>query len=130
MPESDNKPTITTLTDIATAFAAYVAIPAALFYPVGFLSRWLQIYYPYDIKIQTAWHATAVIDKLDVVGQGALVLVPPLVLSILLSLLLGNIIYLRKGNSNRSQGQSRWRLVVWLVVWLVGVVFWRLSLNS
>jgi hypothetical protein len=68
---------ITSLTDIATAFAAYVAIPAALFYPVGFLSRRLQIYPPYSIKIQTAWHATAVSDKLDVIGQGALILISP-----------------------------------------------------
>jgi hypothetical protein len=93
MPNSGNKPTITSLTDIATAFTAYVAIPAVLFYPVGFLSRWLQIYRPYDIKIQTAWHATAVSDKLDVIGQGVLVLIPPLALSILLSILLGNVVY-------------------------------------
>jgi hypothetical protein len=82
MPNSDDNAAITSLTDIATAFAAYVAVPAALFYPVGFLSRWLQIYKPYDIKIQTAWHATAVSDKLDVIGQGVLVLIPPLALSI------------------------------------------------
>jgi hypothetical protein len=104
---SSDKSAITSLTDIATAFAAFVAIPAVLFYPVGFLSRWLQIYTPYDIKIQTAWHATAVIDKLDVVGQGALVLIPPLVLSILLSILLGNVIYLFKGAPDASQVQRR-----------------------
>jgi hypothetical protein len=38
MPNSDNKPTITSLMDIATAFTAYVAIPAASSYPVGFPS--------------------------------------------------------------------------------------------
>jgi hypothetical protein len=38
MPNSDNKPTITSLMDIVTAFTAYVAIPASSPYPVGFLS--------------------------------------------------------------------------------------------
>jgi hypothetical protein len=100
-PEPEEAPP--SLTDIATAFAAYVAIPAALFFPVGFLSRWLQIYHPYSIKIQTAWHATAVSDKLDVIGQGALILIPPLALSILLSISFGAIfLYLLKRRLNRK----------------------------
>jgi hypothetical protein len=71
--------------DIAQTVTAYLAIPALLFYPAGFLSIWLQFHNYYNLALSTAWQAASLVDRVVVMGRGATVLAVTLVVSLISS---------------------------------------------
>jgi len=89
--------------DIGQLLATYIGIPAVLLFPVGFLFYVLQIdmFYPFDFS--TAWYATSLIPASVITGQGAKVLLVPLVVSLFIASIVGRTLIVRCGKRVRQE---------------------------
>lgn len=79
------------LREAVQTFTAYLAIPLALFYPVGFFALWLQLQHEYAFRFVTAWYATTLIDRTAILGRGIWILAISLLGGVLFSWLVGRI---------------------------------------
>ena len=71
--------------EVVQTLGAYLAVPAVLLYPVGFLALFLQFVEYFDMEFYTAWYAASLADRMVVIGLGATILVVALLGSVLLS---------------------------------------------
>ena len=81
---------------------AYIGIPAALLYPVGFVAFVFQIWMFYPFNFSTAWYATSLIPIAVVTGQGVKVLLVPLVTAAVISLSFGHVLIMGYGEAFRQ----------------------------
>jgi hypothetical protein len=106
--------------EIAQTFVAYVAIPTALVYPFGFVALFLQFTRYFGFEVYTAWYATSLVNRMVVVGQGAVILAVTLFGSVLLSVMVSQILFLR-GSRPASNSVGRWVLLCGLALSSVAV---------
>ena len=126
MANSERTPSSTgpSLIGIAQTFAAYFAIPIALFYPIGFLALWIQIYhYAPGLRLETAWHGVSLVHRVTIIGQGIQVLLGSLVFSLVFAMLFSNLFYFlhniytrRQRISDNTQSKLRTVLVTVLAL--------------
>jgi hypothetical protein len=101
--------------DIAKAaqtLAAYLAIPALLLYPFGFVAFFLQFTRYFGLDFYTASYAASLANRMVVIGQGATILVAALVGSVLLSGIVGQILLRHENRTNSSPFRRRLMRVV------------------
>jgi hypothetical protein len=89
--------------DTLQTLAAYVALPAVLLYPFGFLALFVQFTKYFGLDFYTAWYAASLVNRMVVIGQGATILVIALLGSVLLT---GKISQILLRHENRT-GSSR-----------------------
>jgi hypothetical protein len=108
------------LRDIAETLTAYLAIPALLLYPFGFLALFVQFARYFEFEFYTAWYAASLVNRVVAIGLGFSILVVTLVGSVLLSGLVSQIL-LRHDNgahvrSLRRQGSLRFKLALVAII--------------
>jgi hypothetical protein len=78
--------------DIVQALAAYVAIPVALLYPVGFFALFAQFVNYYFLDLYTAWYAASLVNRMVAIEQGVTILALALMASVVLSASIARIL--------------------------------------
>ncbi|MFL5992053.1 MAG: hypothetical protein ACJ73W_08685 [Rubrobacteraceae bacterium] len=91
---------------IAQTLAGYLALPAVLLYPFGFVALFAQFTHYFGLDFYTAWYATSLVDRVVVLGQGALILAAALIGSVLLAGTVGQI-FLWHDNSGAARHFER-----------------------
>jgi len=90
------------LAQTVQTLVAYVAAPAVLAYPFGFVVLWLQFVRYYKMDFYTGWYAVSLINRIVVLGMGATILFITLVGSVLLSWIVGRILQLKNSANSSS----------------------------
>jgi hypothetical protein len=75
----------TSFLDVLQALAAYVVVPVALLYPVGFFSLFAQFMNYFSLDVYTAWYAASLVNRMVAIEQGFTILAFALVVSVVLS---------------------------------------------
>jgi len=70
---------------IAQTLAGYLALPAVLLYPFGFVALFAQFTHYFGLDFYTAWYAASLVNRGVTLGQGATILAAALIGSVLLS---------------------------------------------
>ena len=113
--------------DLAQTLAAYLAAPAVLVYPFGFLALFVQFSNYFGLEAYTAWYAVSLVNNIIVIGQGATILLVALLGSVLLAGFVSQIL-LWRGNHEGANHPGRWFVAVGLTfgVSLIAVVLYVL----
>ena len=106
----DQRPSSVNLLGVAQTFAAYLALPAVLLYPFGFIALFAQFTNYFRLDFYTAWYAASLVSRVVVLGQGASILVAALIGSVLLSGIVAQIL-LQHGSSAVSSRFVRGRML-------------------
>src|SRR5215217_38227 len=102
--------------DIAQTLAAYLAAPAVLVYPFGFLALFVQFTNYFGLEAYTAWYAVSLVNKIIVIGQGATILLVALLGSVLLAGFVSRILLWREGANRYWQWVGAFGLLVGSVI--------------
>jgi hypothetical protein len=105
--------------DLAQTLAAYLAAPAVLVYPFGFLALFVQFSNYFGLEAYTAWYAVSLVNKVIVLGQGFTILFVVLLGSALLAGFISQILLWWRKNTAGNPSERR---VVAVVVLLGGSV--------
>jgi hypothetical protein len=64
--------------DVVQTLAAFVALPVALLYPVGFFALFAQFVNYFIMDLYTAWYAASLVNKMVAIEQGVTILAVPI----------------------------------------------------
>ena len=103
---SDQRPLRVNLLGVAQTFAAYLALPAVLLYPFGFVALFAQFVNYFGLDFYTAWYAASLVSRIVVLGQGASILAAALIGSVLVSGIVAQL-FLRHDTGGVSRGFAR-----------------------
>jgi hypothetical protein len=121
----------TSFLDIAQTVTAYLAIPAVLLYPFGFLALFVQFVRYFDLEFYTAWYAASLVNRTVAIGLGFSILVVTLVGSVLLSGMVSQIFLRHDNGAHASSLERRGRLgfklaLVSIVVLVLYILYSRI----
>jgi hypothetical protein len=88
-----------TFWDIVQTLGAFVAVPVALLYPVGFVALFVQFVNYYFMDLYTAWYAASLVNRMIATEQGVTIFALALVASVLLSAWIASILYVHPKSS-------------------------------
>ena len=98
----------TSFLDVLQTLGAFVAIPVALLYPVGFFALFAQFTNYFFLDFYTGWYAASLVNRMVAIEQGATILVLALVASVVLSAIIAQI-FLTHAKSRVPSGFERRR---------------------
>jgi hypothetical protein len=121
----------TSFLDIAQTFTAYVAIPVALVYPLGFVALFLQFTRYFGLEFYTASYAVSLVNRTIVIGQGATIFGVALFGSALLAGIVAWILIQyedRVGTHTATRRRSRYLIlaVAFAIVFALYVLYSRI----
>jgi hypothetical protein len=74
--------------DVVQTLAAFVALPVALLYPVGFFALFAQFVNYFFMDLYTAWYAASLVNKMVAIEQSVTILALALLASVILSVII------------------------------------------
>ena len=74
--------------DVVQTLAAFVALPVALLYPVGFFALFAQFVNYYFMDLYTAWYAASLVNRMVAIEQGVTILALALLASVILTVII------------------------------------------
>jgi hypothetical protein len=124
-----------TFPEIAQALTAYVAVPAVLLYPFGFFALFVEFAGYFSFEFQTAWYAASLVNRMIVIGVGVTILIVPLIGSVLLTWIIGQILCKRGDTQSSGFSFMNWlaftiRRALVAATALVAFVFWSRTLTA
>jgi hypothetical protein len=78
--------------DVVQTLAAYVAVPVALLYPVGFFALFFQFMNYYFLDFYTAWYAAYLVNRMVAIEEGVTILALALMASVVLAAFVNRVL--------------------------------------
>jgi hypothetical protein len=78
--------------DVAQTLAAFVAVPVALLYPVGFFALFFQFMNYFFLDFYTAWYAASLVNRMVAIEEGVTILALALIASVVLAAFVNRVL--------------------------------------